>query len=102
MNNKYYLTRKRKYEMEYKVLNKKNVQNYIINFHFKIESWVKTFSEIRLFVCIFLLFIRNRRYDTITPTGLPCHREPSIYFDVYVMKKKFRVKLSRIRDVILV
>ena len=20
----------------------------------------------------------NRRYDTITPTGLPCHREPSI------------------------
>ena len=30
MNNKYYLTRKRKYEMEYKVLNKKNIQNYII------------------------------------------------------------------------
>ena len=26
----------------------------------------------------FLLFIRNRRYDTIAPTGLPCHREPSI------------------------
>ena len=26
----------------------------------------------------FLLFIRNRRYYTIMPTGLPCHREPSI------------------------
>ena len=25
-----------------------------------------------------MLFIRNRRHDTITPTGLPCHREPSI------------------------
>ena len=26
MNNKYYLTRKRKYEMEYKVLNKKHTK----------------------------------------------------------------------------
>ena len=25
-----------------------------------------------------MLFIRNRRYDTITPNGLPCHRETSI------------------------
>ena len=40
MNNKYYLIRKRKYEMEYKVLNKKkNIQNYI-NSHFKIASLI--------------------------------------------------------------
>ena len=39
-------------------------------------NWWKDniFSEIRLFVYFFLF----RRYDTITPTGLPCHREPLI------------------------
>ena len=32
-----------------------------------------------------MLFIRNRRYDTITPTGLPCHREPSIAYDTSII-----------------
>ena len=48
---------------------------FIINRRY--DTITNIFSEIRLFV-YFLLFIRSRRYDTITSTGLPCHREPSI------------------------
>ena len=35
MNNKYYLTRKRKYEMEYKVLNKKKHTKLLNKFSFQ-------------------------------------------------------------------
>ena len=57
------------------------------------------------------MYIRNRRYDTITPTGLPCHREPSIvlmsmvrpvcknklyHFQIYFAKVKINFALMKI------
>ena len=47
MNNKYYLTRKRKYDMEYKVLNKKKKHRKLHNkFSFQDRKFIKSNNAI--------------------------------------------------------
>ena len=41
-----------------------------------------------------MLFISYRRYDTITPTGLPCHREPSNVLMSMTRPKTIKVHLK--------
>ena len=50
MNNKYYLTRKRKYEMEYKVLNKKK--------HTKLHNKFSFYGLHFILVVLFIMKIR--------------------------------------------